>query len=70
MHWNEGEIALSAEELVNWLSKHTSDCKVQLVRKAKNAAGKLQVIKRLRSGTVKWRNETRDMIKILGNKAG
>lgn len=39
------------EELVNWLSKHTSDCKVQLARKAQNAAGNLQVIKRLRSGT-------------------
>lgn len=34
-------------------SKHTSDYKVQLARKAQNAAGNLQVIKRLRRGTEK-----------------
>lgn len=34
-------------------SKHTSDYKVRLPKKAQNAAGNLQVIKRLRRGTEK-----------------
>lgn len=52
-HWNEGEITLSLEELLSLLSRHTSDYKVQLARKTQNAAGNLQVIKRLRRSTEK-----------------
>ena len=47
------------QKLLSLLSGHTSDYKVRLARKTQNAAGNLQVIKRLRSGTekngaVKW----------------
>lgn len=60
----------SLEELLSLLSGHTSDYKV-LDRKTQNAAGNLQIIKRLRvtPRKSKQKTDTRDMIKILGNKA-